>query len=79
MMKKRRETLPADQVRQLPIGATVRRHSFDKYGYPVWVDCTVVQPGKRKMLMVSTFTGPLMKAIYKESDRMYYSVEVEDE
>lgn len=42
------KVLTAEEVRELPLGSTVRIHSVDKYGYPQYIDMKVVQKGKHK-------------------------------
>ena len=46
-----KKILTADEVRKLPAGTVIQRHHFDRYGAHVWEPMTVVQSGKKKMLM----------------------------
>lgn len=45
-----KKVLTADEVRKLPAGAKVEIHSFDRYGAHQWLEMTVIQSGKKKML-----------------------------
>lgn len=66
--------LTAEQVRKLPAGTRVIRHSFDRYGDHVEMELTVVQSGKKKILTMSDYYGNrIEKPITKETDRVCYS------
>lgn len=66
--------LTAEQVRKLPAGSSVIRHSFDRYGNHVELTLTVVQSGKKKILTANDFyLGRIEKPISKETDRVCYS------
>jgi hypothetical protein len=67
--------LTAEQVRKLPVGTIVRVHSFDRYGYHVWADYTVVKEGKKSILrMYDFYKGYVRKDIRKETERMCYTL-----
>ena len=71
----RQKELTAEQVRKLPIGTQVIRHSFDRYGNHQWREMTVVQSGCSHALAywdpASCTTGVMR--ITKETDRMCYT------
>lgn len=46
-----KKILTAEEVRKLPAGTVIQRHSFDRYGVHQWEPMTVVQSGKKKMLL----------------------------
>lgn len=66
--------LKAEQVRKLPAGTRVLRHSFDRYGNHVELELTVVQSGKKKILATRDYYGNrIEKPITKETDKVFYS------
>ena len=74
----RQKELTAEQVKKLPVGTTVRYHSFDRWGSHQTLDMTVVAYGKRKVLRASDWRGyPIEKPIRKTTDRYTYT-EVEE-
>ena len=70
-----RKELTAEEVRKLPAGTKVIRHSFDRYGNHVTLEMTVVQSGKKKVLTATDYYGGsrIEKAITAETDRMCYT------
>lgn len=50
-----KKVLTADEVRKLPAGAKVEIHSFDRYGAHQWLEMTVIQSGKKKVLGAYNF------------------------
>ena len=70
----RHKELTAEQVKKLPVGSSVIRHSFDRYGNHVELKLTVTQSGKKKILTTNDFfIGRVEKPISKETDRVCYS------
>lgn len=70
-----RKELTAAEVRKLPAGTVVRRHSFDRYGEHQWLDMTVTI-GTNKYLSAVDYYGQLInRPIKKETDRLCYTVE----
>ena len=67
--------LTAAEVRKLPVGTLVIRHSFDRSGTHQWREMTVVQSGCSHALAywdpASCTTGVMR--ITKETDRMCYT------
>lgn len=72
--------LTAEEVRQLPVGSTVKKHTFDRRGTHQWRNMKVVQSGKRKMLKyyVGPFEHMEMEPIRATSDRMCYTISDDD-
>ena len=71
-----RRHLRASEVRGLPIGSKVRICSYDKYGYPQWLDCEVVQAGRHKELRFDSYDGFGRRPI---RSGVTYMVEVADD
>lgn len=69
--------ITAAEVRKLPVGTWVRVYSFDRHGYPQYMDCMLVPWGQTKKLRCSTHSGPLLYNITKETERRWYSVKEE--
>ena len=66
--------LTAAEVRKLPAGAVVVRHSFDRYGTHQWQKCVVIGTGKTRELTYVGVDGLLNKMpVRKETDRMCYA------
>lgn len=67
--------LTAEEVRKLPVGTLVIRHSFDRYGTHQWREMAVMQSGHSHVLAywdpASCTTGVMR--ITKETDRMCYT------
>lgn len=73
------EELTAAQVRQLPEGAKVMIHHFDRYGEHCTLDATVREYTDdnghvKKYLSYCDFYGPGKKQIRKENNRMCYTI-----
>ena len=69
--------ITAAEVRKLPVGTFVRVYSFDKHGYPQYMDCMLVPFGDTRKLRCSTYSGPILYNITKETDRRWYGVKEE--
>lgn len=67
--------LTAAEVRRLPAGTRVIRHSFDRYGTHQWRETTVVQSGCSHALAYWDPVGRTVgiQRITKETDRMCYT------
>lgn len=66
--------LTAEQVRKLTPGSVVRMHSLDRYGAHQYLDMTVVQSGKKKVLVATSFYGDRVeRPIRTATDRMCYT------
>lgn len=70
-----RKDLKASEVRELPLGTRVRIHSRDRFGFPQWLDCEVVQAGHHKELRFDDLHGFGRKPI---RSGMKYTVEVNE-
>jgi hypothetical protein len=69
-----KKELTAEQVRKLPPGASVVLHSFDRWGSHQTLNLTVVQSGKKKILISRDWYGErIEKPIKKETDRFCYT------
>ena len=71
----RQKELTAAEVRKLPVGTMVIRHSFDRHGMHQWREMTVVQSGCSHALAYwdpASHTTGVMR-ITKETDRMCYT------
>lgn len=66
--------LTAEEIRKLPIGTTVVKHSFDRYGAHQTLEMWVVQRGRSRALNYRDGYGMLQTVkIAKETDRMCYT------
>ena len=66
--------LTAEEVRKLPAGSSVMLHRFNKFGEHSWMDMTVVQSGRKKILVSHDAYGErIEKPIRKETDRFCYT------
>jgi hypothetical protein len=66
--------LTAAEVRKLPAGTVVIRHSFDRYGTHQWRKCVIIGAGKTRELTYAGADGLLYKMpVRKETDRMCYT------
>ena len=66
--------LTAEQVRNLPPGSRGVLHSFDRRGSHQAMEMTVVQSGRKKVLLSSDWYGmKVEKKIRKETDRFCYT------
>lgn len=66
--------LTAAEVRRLPTGTRVVRHSFDRSGTHQALEMTVVQHGCSHALAYRDVSGLLcVRKIAKETDRMCYT------
>ena len=64
MIIQAKKRMTAAEVRALPAGTRVNLHGQDRFGVPSWLECTVVQSGKKKVLAyldtdMSTVTKPI--------------------
>lgn len=66
--------LTADQVRKLPVGTKVIRHSFDRSGNHVTLETMVAQSGRSRVLSYRGYDGlKEVKKITPETERMCYT------
>ena len=66
--------LTAAEVRRLPAGTVVVKHSFDRSGTHQWLKCLVIGTGKTRELIYVGADGLLSKMpVRKETDRMCYT------
>ena len=70
----RQKELTAAEVRRLPAGTVVVKHSFDRSGTHQWLKCFVIGTGKTRELTYAGADGLLNKMpVRKETDRMCYT------
>lgn len=68
--------ITAEEVRRLPVGTKVVLHSFDRYRSHCTLTMTVVQSGKKRVLVANDlYHGRIEKQIKKETDRFCYTEE----
>ena len=66
--------LTAAEVRRLPVGTVVVKHSFDWYGIPNQLKCVVIGTGETRELIYAGEDGQLHKMpVGEETDRMCYT------
>ena len=66
--------LTAEKVKKLQPGTKVIYHHFDRYGAHTTMEMTVMQSGKKKILVCRDWHGYLYeKPIKKETDRFCYT------
>ena len=68
--------ISAEELRKLPAGTRVVLHKFDKYGSHCKLPMTLVQSGKKRILVANDFYGGrIEKPIRTETDRFCYTEE----
>lgn len=67
--------LTAKEVRSLPVGTKVLRHSFDLHGNYVQTEMTVAQNGREKVLATRDYIRGkrVERTIWEVTDRMCYT------
>lgn len=73
MIKNEKDKLTAAQVRALPVGTRVDLHGYDRYGIPQWLECTVAQSGKKKVLTYREVDGTRAVKAIKDYPNKYYT------
>ena len=68
------EKLTAAQVRKLPVGTRVDLHGFDRHGIPTWLECTVVQSYRKKVLEYRDVDGMKTTKNIRDYPNKYYTV-----
>ena len=69
-----KEHLTAADIRKLPAGTKVQWHGRDKYGYHSWLDCTVAESGKKKILAYRGFNGLLETKPIRDVPNKYFTL-----
>ena len=64
----KKKLLTAEEVRKLPAGSKVELHSFDRFGTHQYLEMTVIQYGKKKMLQAHDYRGEMILKPIKKLD-----------
>lgn len=68
-----KDKLTAAEVRKLPVGIRVNLHSFDRHGVPQWLECTVAQSYRKKVLTYRDLDGTKSIKQIKDYPNKYYT------
>lgn len=73
----RKKILTAAEVRELPIGTAVELHGYDRYGSPSWLELTVVQSGRKKILTTRDYYGNRIEKQIRDYPNKWYAIKEE--
>ncbi len=74
MVIHKKDKLTAAEVRKLPVGTRVDLHGYDRRGTPQWLECTVAQSYRKKVLSYRNPDGTKATKEIRDYPNKYYTL-----